>query len=278
VTHFRKGKARWLDVDPTRATRLADARLQLHHAAQLVAAVGISYLPKAADDSHTNMEWIAGALASNAVGSRPFRIGVRAHPLSLVLMGGDTELASFSLHGCTIAEGASWIERQVAPLGLDPSRFTLAKHYTIPDHPVAHGASFDTSDFSAFEQLHRWYGNAASLLEELVVDDAWAPVRCWPHHFDIATLLNVAGGSIGVGLEPGDTYYGEPYWYVNRYPAPADPASLTAVPLGGDGRWHTREWIGAVLVGSRLVRADQCAQSNEFVSSAIQAIETSFAP
>jgi hypothetical protein len=223
------------------------------------------------------MAWIADALASNAVGPRASRIGVRPHPLSLVLIGGDAELASFSLHGCTIAEAARWIEGQIASLGLDPSQFTLAKHYTIPDHPVAHGASFDTSDYTAFEQIHRWYGNAASLLEELVVDDSWAPVRCWPHHFDIATLLNVAGGSIGVGLEPGDTYYAEPYWYVNRYPTPADPASLTPAPLGGDGRWHTREWVGAVLPGSRLVRADQRAQSNEFLSSAIRAVGASFA-
>ena len=49
-----------------------------------------------------------------------------------------------------------------------------------------------------------------------------SPVRCWPHHFDIATLLTIAPGqTIGVGLEPGDGYYDEPYWYVNQYPAPS---------------------------------------------------------
>jgi hypothetical protein len=276
VTHLRTEKPRWLDVDPARAAKLTDARLQLHHAAQLVAAMGISYLPKAADDSHTNMQWIDDALASNPVGTRPFRVGVRPDPLSLIIIVGDAEPASFSLHARTIAEGAAWIASRIAPLGLDPARFTLAKHYTIADHPVAHGAPFDTSDSSAFEQLHRWYGNAANLLADLAADGAWSPVRCWPHHFDIAMLLNVAGGSIGVGLEPGDGYYDEPYWYVNRYPAPADAASLTATALAGDGQWHSREWIGAVLVGSALGRADQRAQSREFVSSAVETLRASF--
>src|SRR3954469_12923617 len=99
---FRKSRTAWKDVDPALGASLHDARLQLHHAAQLVAAMGISYLPKADDDSHTNMEWIAHALASNVVGERSFRLGVRADPFALVVIGGDAELASYSLHGNTI--------------------------------------------------------------------------------------------------------------------------------------------------------------------------------
>lgn len=267
---------RWLDVDPARATRLTDARLQLHHAAQFAAAMGISYLPKAADDSHTNMEWIGDALASHLIGPHPFRLGVSPHPLSLVVIVGDAGLASFSLHGRTIADAEEWIKVQIASLGLDPSRFTLAKHYSIPDHPVAHGAAFDTTDAAAFEQLHHWYGNAAGLLARLDGNDAWAPVRCWPHHFDIATLLAVPGGSIGVGLEPGDVYYDEPYWYVNRYPPPPDSAALTATPLAGEGHWHTHEWLGAVLGGSALARGDQRRQCGAFIASAVAALKGSF--
>jgi hypothetical protein len=75
-------------------------------------------------------------------------------------------------------------------------------------------------------------------------------VRCWPHHFDIATLIEVARGkTIGVGMEPGDVYYDEPYFYVNLHPRPAAPPTAL---LGGHGTWHTHEWIGAVLPVSRL--------------------------
>src|ERR1041384_7719857 len=101
MTHFRARKDTWHEIDPQRASRLSDARLQLHHAGQFVAATGISYLPKADDDSHTNMEWIAGTLASNLVGDRPFRVGVRPHPFAL---------ASFSLDGKMMAAGTLWIQ------------------------------------------------------------------------------------------------------------------------------------------------------------------------
>src|SRR4051812_10664239 len=154
---FIKRKRSWADVDSSVATKLSDARLQLHHAAQLVAAMGISYLPKADDDSHTNMEWIAHALASNVVGERSFRLGVRADPFALVVIGGDAELASYSLHGNTINDAAAWTRSQITKLGVDSSRYTLAKHYTIPTHAVARGVPFDTSDAAAFEQLQRWY-------------------------------------------------------------------------------------------------------------------------
>ena len=272
MTFFRKRKHEWLDIDPALATQLSDARLQVHHAAQLVAAIGISYLPKADDDSHTNMEWIAGALASNVVGERPFRLGVRANPFALVVIGGDAELASYSLRDRTINDAATWVRGQIAKLGLDPARYTLVKHYTIPAHPVARGVPFDTSDAAAFEQLQRWYNDADVALRTVADERAGAPVRCWPHHFDIATLLTIAPGqTIGIGLEPGDTYYDEPYWYVNRYPAPSTPPTAA---LEGGGRWHSHEWIGAVLPGSRLPADGQQHQVKSFIDSAIGALSS----
>jgi len=275
MTLYRSRRHSWQQLDASRATKLTDARLQLHHAAQLVAAMGISYLPKADDDSHTNMEWLAGALASNVVGERPFRVAVRPSPFALAVIVGDAELASLPLHGRTIADGARWIQVQVRTLGVDPQQFTLAKHYTIPAHPVARGVPFDTTDDAAFEQLQRWYGNADALLRRLAAERGGSSVRCWPHHFDIATLLSpMTGTSIGVGLEPGDGSYDEPYWYVNLYPAPHDAGALTASALEGNGTWHTDQWLGAVLPGSRLAQEQQEAQISSFLESGIVACET----
>ena len=42
-------------VDPR---ELSPARLEVHHAAQVVSAIGITHLPHQPDDSHTNLEWI----------------------------------------------------------------------------------------------------------------------------------------------------------------------------------------------------------------------------
>jgi hypothetical protein len=42
--------------------------------------------------------------------------------------------------------------------------------------------------------------------------------------------------------------------------------------LWGEGRWHTNEWVGAVLTGSRLGPASsQERQVREFIDSAVAA-------
>lgn len=268
----------WAPVSPAAARSLADARRQLHHAAQLATAFGISFLPPRGDDSHTNLEWLpeTGALASNAL--HDVRVALRVAELTLELQvpraarnGGDAGSALFPLTGRTLEDGAAWIRERLAAARLDRSRYTLARHYEIPPHAVASGAAFD-ADAAALDELARWFGNAAALFERLRAGNPTASeVRCWPHHFDIATLMTIAPGrTVGVGLEPGDAYYDEPYFYVNMHPSPRADA-LTTQPPGG-GSWHTREWIGAVLPGSRLVEGAhaQEGQARAFLDGAIR--------
>ena len=273
--------APWRDVDPSMAPMLVDARRQLHHAAQLATAAGISFSPKKPDDSHTNLEWLPSldALASRAVPtSSPFRVAVRFQPLSLLLLdASNAVLGSRQLHGQTIQAACEWLREMLPRVHADPARLTLRRHYAIPRHRLDDGAPFDASDDRAFAELARWYGNAATVLEDLARRTPTASeVRCWPHHFDIATLIEVepARGSgsartVGVGMEPGDDSYAEPYLYVNMYPAP--PASRVSAALEGGGAWHTRDWIGAVLPGSRFGNTNQREQVESFVRSAVRA-------
>jgi hypothetical protein len=77
------------------------------------------------------------------------------------------------------------------------------------------GGEFSSGLSRELGALARLYDDAAALLE--TISGGWAgaaPVRCWPHHFDIATLLEVAhdaDGSatktIGVGLAPATPPY-----------------------------------------------------------------------
>ena len=262
-------------IDPRLATTLSDARLQVHHAAQLATAMGISYLPRRSDDSHTNLEWLsaAGVLASRVVpGDPPFRIGVRVVDLTLcMLSGGDRLLGTIPLHGRTIDQAASWIRERIADSSADPSRFSLDRHYTIPHHAVDDGAAFDASDRASFEQLAAWFELGASMLARIREANDGSEIRCWPHHFDIATLITVAAErTVGVGLEPGDVYYAEPYFYVSTRPEP--PRDALTAPLAGGGAWHTHEWVGAVLPGSRVVDASLIREQVEaFLDSAVDA-------
>ena len=271
------GAGRWAAVRPELAATLTDERLQLHYAAQFATAAGISYLTALPDDSHTNLEWVPrlGALLSRSIAARtPFHVGVRIADLTLLFTDATQAVgATFALKGHTIADGADWIAEQVSAAGADATRFTLKRHYELPAHAVATGAPFAVERAESFAELSTWFSNAALMLGNLAAANRDASeVRCWPHHFDIATLIELDGGrTIGAGLEPGDGYYAEPYFYVNLRPAPSAAAVVTA--LAGGGSWHTREWVGAVLPGSRIKGAarGQEAQVRAFLESAVAA-------
>jgi hypothetical protein len=263
-----------LPFEPMLAPRLTDARLQTHHAAQLATAMGISFLPPKSDDSHTNLGWLPqlGALASHLVPApKPFHLAVRVADLMLLFVDDRfCAVDAFELNGRTIASAAEWIRSGISAHGADAGRFTLDKHYTIPAHPVAAGGAFDATNVAAFDQVARWFAGANEILNEVRQQNVGDAVRCWPHHFDIATLLTVAGGTIGVGMEPGDSYYDEPYYYVNKHPQPSGPPGIM---LAGKGHWHDQEWIGAVLTGSNVNTADQQAQIQSFIKSALDAYQ-----
>ena len=206
-------------------TALTDARLQLHWAAQIAAGVGRTLLAPRADDSQTAFAFVDGSLLQE-----PFdglRAGLRLRDLTLVC-GTDR----FPLRGRTLDDGFAFLE----------SRFgrTLNRpNADLPDHPVAHGAAFD-ADPESCETLGGLYEIADPLLREL----GGSPVLCWPHHFDIATLLTVREGTtIGAGLSPGDASYPDPYWYVTPWPYPP----VASLPALSRGAWHTAGWVGAVM-------------------------------
>ena len=270
----------WSRVGNPAPGALSDARLQLHHAAQIAVSAAISYLPKQSDDSHTALTWIAPARAlatESIVAERDTRIALRVEDLSLHVLEGATDATqSFALPGRTTSEAYTWLSETVGRAGLEPARLTPSKHYTIPDHPVAGGTPFSTDIGNELYELARYWSNAALVLDEIArVTPGASAVRTWPHHFDIATLIALpetpAAGrrTIGVGQSPGDDSYAEPYWYVGPYPY---PATRDYPPIAGGGHWHTTGWVGAALPASGFITAaDQRAQVVEFVDSGVAA-------
>ena len=240
------------------ATDLVDLRLQCHHAAQIVVSVGVSLLPAKPDDSHTNLEWLTreAALAGRLAPARhPFRAALRIKDLTLLMCDADgVSWAQYPLGSHTVAEAMAWLAQRITDTGGEADKLTPKKHYAIPDHPVASGGRFTPTAgtaASAFMELGAYYAGADFLLRELeAVTEGASEVRCWPHHFDLATLIslpgNPAGRTVGAGLSPGDDSYPEPYYYVTPYPY---PPSRTQPGLPA-GRWHTAGWFGAVLRGS----------------------------
>jgi hypothetical protein len=259
---------------------LVPERLVLHHAAQLVAAVGRSLVPPRPDDGHTSLEWVAGALVGQEVaGPRPWTAVLRPADLSLVAVGGGVEAGRLTLTGRTRDEAFAWLLGVAEGLGVAASRLKLEESYRIPEHPIGAGAPFPPAS-RKFAELARWFADGNSLVHALA--SKWpdaAPVRVWPHHFDVGSVLPLGAPyrgeppSIGLGLSPGDDGIAEPYLYATLWPAP-DPDALPPLPAGG--RWHREEWTGAVLTGSEIVAAGeggaQAAAAYAFLSSAVETL------
>jgi hypothetical protein len=254
----------WETLGRLAPDELVDARLQLHHVAQLVASVGKSLLEPRPDDSHPNLGWLPAerALAGHRVpGARPFQAALRPADLQLLLLDADGKPAeAFSLPGETLDSASGWLARAIeARFERELASDLEPTGYELPPHPVADGAAFVLEPGPAFAELGRWFANADAELTDLAGRTEHAyEVRCWPHHFDLATLMILESGAdgsakktVGVGLSPGDAGYAEPYWYVTPWPYPDPATELPPLPAGG--RWHREGFTAAILTGSDLV-------------------------
>lgn len=274
---FTSAAPTWKSLDPSSAPELRDARLQLHYAAQFASALGISYLAPQPDDSHTNLGWdpALAALRSRDVRAPSGGVSVAVQPraLTLLVLVDGAIAQRIPLHGSTVRNAEEKLRAALGAAGLDGQKLTLQRHYDLPPHRVAGGDPFDGGRSNHFTELAHWYGNASILFDELRQRTNGAEVRCWPHHFDIATISSVAHGrTCGAGMLPGDEMFPEPYFYVNAYPRP--DVRLTATPLQGGGVWNTEDWFGAVLTASRLSPdpASQATQVRAFLDSAVDTV------
>lgn len=240
----------WQRIGATDPRALAGARLQLHWAAQAAAGVGRTLRPSRPDDSQTSFTWSDGALLQEPVHGRV--VALRVRDLTLLVNG----TASLSLRGHTLDEAFAFLERA---FGHPLNRPNVA----LPDHPVAHGARFDAED-AHLEELARYYAGAAAIIPA-------EPIRCWPHHFDLAALVEHGQGrTTGIGLSPGDAAIAEPYFYVTPWPYP-DASALGTLRFG---RWNTEGWVGAVLPGSEFAGVEaQEERVRAFLQEAIERVQ-----
>jgi hypothetical protein len=250
---------------------LLDTRIQLHWALQAASAVGRTLLPRQPDDSHQSFQWNGNGrqLEQGLVqGRHPFRSALRFHDLSLLLLDQQGAIEEeMPLTGRTLSDAYSTLERRCSELSGEA--VILERNADgPPPHAVASGAPFQP-DPGALALLSKLYGDAAELLNEVhATEEHSSEVRCWPHHFDIATLIVVRPAiddaearTVGAGFVGGDASYKHPYWYVTPWPYPTD----RNVPPLSSGEWHRDHWFGAVLPA----RDRTPAQLRQFLGEAI---------
>ena len=266
----------WKSIVLVNEDRLIKARLQAHVAVQWLACLARTFIPAREDYSHTNLEWdhqMAG-FYTHALNDNFLRAGLKIEKLILVV--GTQEL---NLDGRSDIEVEQWVRGVLAKHGFATDNLDVHMPDELADHPVAQGGVYSLDgQADAQSALTHWFANASLVLRRVVTDYAHiqpgpSPLRCWPHHFDLATLISLEAGdpetarSIGVGLSPGDNTFGLPYFYVNPWPNPEN-ADLPAIhPVG---EWHTQDFFGAVATAKRIIpEADQYAAVAGFLDAAI---------
>lgn len=261
-------------LDPS-ARALRQARLPLHHLVQAVAAVGQTLAPKAADDSQQalTVKALRSWLGAPVAGGR-LRAAVDPVGAELQLRGaGGHPLAALPMEGRTLADGLVFLREALRAAGVEDAPLALPSHPAdFPHHPLADGAPFPAGGAEGRAELARLHAGTHDLLAGLVAGRD-APLRLWPHHFDLGCSFAVGGAglTLGLGASPGDGADGAPYWYATFSPRPE--GALPA--LGGGGAWRTSGWSGAELPLALLGRepAAQRAQVEAFFESAIAAAE-----
>ena len=243
---------------------LVAARNFAHHAAQWPAKAAHANLSAVPDDSHTAFTWDAShaALVSRMLPAKGggVRVGIRMTRLELIVTSGDSVLDAFQFDGKTDAAAGAWLDSKLHALGLKPAG-GVKLPYDLSAHPT--GARTHELGMLGRElgELSRWFGGAAEVLEEFAgrlagLRPGPGPLLCWPHHFDMATLVRLdarageTARSVGVGVSPGDEFYAQPYVYVSPWPR-LDGGNLPALPP--PGHWHTEGFFGAVATGEEIL-------------------------
>lgn len=278
----------WRPLSHKDPTELNQAIAYSHHAAQLVAMVGNSLLPKAEDDSQSTLEWLPGlnALAGQLVDGS-FRTALRYLPFEILVLDDENRIREGEpISGQTKKELMIWLQRAITRIGGDGKKLKPIDHYEIPDHEVEHGKKFPEIDPAIHNQLINFRADADWVLNEVIgLYKDVTPVLTWPHHFDTGTMIilsrdqeNNPTKTIGLGWAIPDDQFEEPYFYVNHWTKENTPTYENLPPLEGAGKWHLNSWKGAILSSSDLIEHrqtdDQQQEALKFFRSAIRATQS----
>ncbi len=273
----------WRPLKSVDKAKLTDARVQAHYAVQWLAKLARAAVPAQPDDSHTNLGWDdrLGGFVTHPLPDGA-RLGLRLSALTLTAEGGEAGRPerAFPLIGRSDADARAWMGLAFAADGLDAQALDAPPPYAMPPHAIAQGGTYGGDIEAALRELAAWFANGQIAIETVRRamlghgHDAPAP-RCWPHHFDLATLASfhlprgAAMAYVGAGLSPGDRHYGEPYFYLSLYPAP-DPSALP--PLPPLGHWHVEDFTGAVATAAAIRAAARPEpETDAFLAAALEA-------
>ncbi|MCH9672229.1 MAG: hypothetical protein K0U93_12340 [Gammaproteobacteria bacterium] len=256
---------------------LSDYRKQCHRALQWVALAARANISPRPDASHYSLQWDAelGAFVTDAFDAvTSMRFGFELEQYALCTLDGAGISDRFALADATNEQAGAWTNERLVASGLKEVSFADLPYALEPVAQVV-------SPQPARAALTAWFELANNILQASAqryadIKPGPSPVRCWPHHFDLATLITLETGSpesarsVGVGLSPGDTTFAQPYFYVNPWP----PKSIDAPKsLPDGGHWHSESFVGAVATAEELLACDNPGDvARTFVSESLASV------
>lgn len=240
------------------ASELTLARQLSHEAVQWVSRAARANLEARSDDSHSNLGWRedGGAFVSHELdAAKRLQLGFSFASGSLLWLADGKLADSMPLRSVDERAAKAWCDAHLTEAGL---RTTDQAEVPYELEPIDYAAFKALAVAGGLATLGGWYSTAQAVLDELVSEFATMAValptvRCWPHHFDLATLFFLDGGdpeaarSIGVGLSPGDESYAEPYFYCTPWPTPEHRPDAPGLL-----HWHTEGFVSLICPASRI--------------------------
>ena len=245
----------WQNVAVVDYRKLRDARLLAHYGTQWLARAARAYVPARPREGHTSLGWddrFRGLVTHALPGGS--RLGLRIPDLTLTILDSNDALP---LDGRAEPEVRAWLAAKLGARGFDAAKLDAPVPYDMPHNAVALGARYSVEELTGpLNALAVWFANGNAMLnavrDGLLKRRLKAPeVRCWPHHFDMDSLIQLGGNrAVGSGFCPGDEFCDEPYFYISIDPEPYIPALPLLPPVG---HWHSYKFIAALAPAHKIV-------------------------
>ncbi len=267
----------WKTLPIPPVASLANARLRLHWGSQIPCAAASQLIKPLPDYSQGSLSYHQGlhAMLTRPLAShKGLQAGLNITECSLLLVDKKSQpIAKQPLVGLTLKEGMVWMAEALEKHGGKAVPELVRPFEEIPDSPVAHGEPFPDNEPAALAEIDLWFANSYAVLALLAKSLKSSTVWCWPHHFDVATLLlledknSEEAKQVNIGLSPGDDNFETPYWYITFWPDSSQPL----LPLEGQGFWYQEKFKGALLTTDNLASTGQPEQVAAYLNSAIKA-------
>lgn len=242
---------------------------QIHIAAQYLAVIGINFLAKKDDDSHTNVGFNKnnGYLETWPLNDNAYKLAFDYTSFSLHWLAEQEKNQSISLDGKTHQEVVRWISQVTAELGSNvPYSYQL--HYDLPYEKITDDFVFQKPSQKELSSLLKLRTIAQNTLERIVKDlNLDTEIRIWPHHFDtggFVVLDAIKNKSVGFGMAVPDSVVDDFYLYTSGYNSNGgiDTTSFQKLALG---TWQNEGFKGAIAPMKNIDEAKALAFFKETI-------------